>query len=178
MAKFPLEIWDGTTSTRPDLTAVQHPAHGDWIIILSELRATQRYLLSLAGNVETMPNLGKSIKSVEELIDELKTRVTQITPPDELHQEVAGLRRQLEEIDIRASHGRLKRATKKILLHTRLSEEVYKKLEAMVLHEVEIIKCSTRNQLADFSREMLKNQEMFQKQIRELQNTLLDSDID
>ncbi len=178
MAKFPLEIWDGTTSMRRDLTTVQHPSHGDWITILGELRATQRYLLGLAGNMEVMPNLGKSIKNVEELIDGLKTRITQITPPDELHQEVAEMRHQLEEVDIRPSHGRLKRAIKKILLHTRLSEEVYRKLEAMVLHEVEIIKCSTRNQLADFSREMLKNQEIFQKQIRELQNTLLDSDID
>ena len=178
MAVFPKRVWNGCTNARPDLSVVQRPTHGDWLSMVAELQATQEYILSLSGNMDIMPNVGETIKDVDTKIKVLDRELARLSPPADLNREVAEMREELLEMDIRREHARLKRGVKRLFLRTQVLEKGYKDLKAEVQHQLQVLTNSVRNQFNRVAQGMTVRQDELQEQIRELQDVLDSPDID
>lgn len=178
MALFPEKIWDGTTTSRPDLTTVQPPTYSDWLTLLAELRATQSYVLNLTENIGVMPNIGQSIKCAEAKIDKLLVFIKHLSPPADLCAEVEQMRQRLSEVDVRVEHNRLKNGVKRLFLRTKALESAHRELAKVVNQSLAVLTNSTRNQVATFVREMTAKQSVLQEQIMELQDVLERPDLD
>lgn len=177
MAHFPKEIWDGRTPTRPDLDSVRPPDHLDWVVLLGELQGMQRYILNLAGNMESMPHLDGAIKEAEAKLNGLLEELQRLAPPVDLHALVADLQRELEEVDVRVEHERLKNGVKKLFLRTRYLERAYKELKEGVYHQLEVLANSFRNQLVEADRRNETRYQAMRADIAELQDILQNPDL-
>ena len=178
MAHFPNSIWDGRTATRIDLDAVRPPDHQDWIVLLDELQAVQGYILSLAGNMASMPNLNGEIKEADERLTKLLSELQRLAPPADLHKIVADMQRTVEEIDVRVEHERLKSGVKQLFLRMRHVERTYKDMKREVFHELEVMKNSFRNQLAEANRKSESRFQALKADIAELQDILQNPNLD
>ena len=177
MPQFPKSIWDGRSPTRKDLDAVYPPDHTDWIALLSELQSMQGYILSLAGNMASMPDLPKEITEADAKLTKLLKELARLAPPADLHALVAELQRQMEKIDVREEHERLKTGVKKLFLRTRHLERAYKELKEVVYHQLEVLANSFRNQLAEMERKNTERFKAMQHDVAELQDILQTPDL-
>lgn len=177
MPNFPESIWDGRTATRTDLDAVRPPDHTDWVMLLGELQSMQGYILSLSGNMEAMPDLNKEITAAKAKLSVLLEELERLAPPADLHGLVADLQRELEEVDVRVEHERLKNGVKKLFLRTRFLEKAYKDLKENVFYQLEVLANSTRNQLSDLDRRNEARYKAMREDIAELQDILQNPDI-
>ena len=177
MPKFPKSIWDGRTATRIDLDAVRPPDHNDWVVLLGEIQSMQGYILSLAGNMEAMPDLNKEIMEAETKLNVLLEELARLAPPADLHGLVADLQRELTEVDVRVEHERLKNGVKKLFLRTRFLEKAYKDLKETVYYQLEVLANSTRNQMADLERKNETRHQALREDIAELQDILQNPDL-
>jgi len=177
MPHFPKSIWDGRTATRNDLDAVRPPDHTDWVVLLGELRSMQGYILSLAGNMEAMPDLNKEITEAKTKLNVLLAELERLAPPADLHGLVADLQRELEDVDVRVEHERLKSGVKKLFLRTRFLEKAYKDLKETVYYQLEVLANSTRNQIADLERKNEARHQAVRNDIAELQDILQNPDL-
>lgn len=178
MAVFPQKVWDGRTRIRPDLSVVQPPTHGDWLAMLAELQAVQEYILNLSGSTDAMPNIGEAIKDVNTRIKDLDKELDRLSPPADLNQEVAQMRKELLEMDVRKEHARLKNGVKKLFLRTQVLEKGYKDFKAEVQHQLQVLTNSVRNQFAKVAQGITTRQDELQEQIRELQDVLERPDLE
>jgi uncharacterized phage infection (PIP) family protein YhgE len=178
MAKFPNEIWTGLTRTRHDLDSTTPPDHSDWMALLGEIQAMQRYILNLSGSMEAMPNITESIKETEEKIQDLLGKLKRLAPPVDLQAELVGLQRRVVEIDVREDHDRLRSGFKKLFLRTRNMEKAYKDLKEDVYYQLEVLTNSVRNQLQKLRQDMETRHESLQEQIKELQDVLVNPELD
>lgn len=177
MSNFPKSIWDGRTATRTDLDAVRPPDHTDWVALIGELQAMQGYILSLAGNMESMPDLNGIIKEADDKLSILLAELERLAPPADLHGLVADLQREVEEVDVRKEHERLKSGVKKLFLRMRYMERAYKELKEGVYHQLEILANSFRNQLAAAERKHEERYLAMRNDIAELQDILQTPDL-
>jgi uncharacterized phage infection (PIP) family protein YhgE len=178
MTKFPKAIWDGKSASRKDLDTVKGPDHKDWMAMLAELQAMQRYILNLSGSLEAMPNVSEAITEAKLKVDGLLNELNRLAPPADLTQEVSDLRRQLEEIDVREEHGRLKNGVKKLFLRLRAMEKAYKDLRENVYYQLEVLTNSTRNQISELQRALEARYGNLEEQVRELQDVLANPELD
>ena len=177
MPHFPKSIWDGRTATRKNLDAVCPPDHADWVMLLGEFQSMQGYILNLAGNMESMPDLNKSIMEAEDRLRMLLNELKRLAPPADLRGLVANLQRQVEEIDVRVEHERLKNGVKKLFLRTRHLERAYKELKEVVYHQLEVLANSFRNQLIDVERKYEARYQAMRQDVAELQDILQTPDL-
>jgi DNA repair ATPase RecN len=99
MSNFPEKIWDGCSPSRSNLTDVQPPGYNDWCTIIAELQATQRYLLNLVDNLETMPNLNRAIKDGENSIASCLIKIKKLTPPPELKKDIEETKKRVDKLE-------------------------------------------------------------------------------
>lgn len=178
MAKFPKVIWDGKSASRKDLDVVKGPDHKDWMALIGEVQAMQRYILNLSGSLEAMPNVAEAITDAKGKVDGLLNELKRLAPPADLTKEVSELRRQLEEIDVREEHGRLKQGVKKLFLRLRAMEKAYKDLRKDVYYQLEVLTNSTRNQVNELRRAMEARHKNLEEQVKELQDVLANPELD
>jgi len=178
MPAFPKEIWDGTTPRRPSLDTVNAPDQSDWLALIGELQATQRYILNLSGSLEVMPNFNELFKEAETRINGLLSELKQLTPPTNLPAEVAALRHELKENDIRVEHERLKNGVKKLFLRSRAFESAFKALKKDVYHQLDVLSHSNRNQFTEIRKTIQERVDKLQFQINELQDVLETPELD
>jgi len=178
MASFPEKVWDGITAARPDLRVTQPPTYGDWLAMLAELQAIQRYILSLSDNMATMPNIKETIEDMVLRIEDLNKELSELDPPADLHKEMAEVRKELDDLDIRHEHTQLKNGVKRLFLRTKVLETSYKDFKAEVQRQLQILTNNVHNQFTKVARSMVKRQDELQEQIRELQDVLERPDLD
>ena len=99
MSNFPEKVWDGCSSSRPNLMDTCAPGHNDWCAIVTELQATQRYLLDLADNLKTMPNLRKAIKNGEDNVASFLTKVEKMALPIEFERDITEIRKRVDGLE-------------------------------------------------------------------------------
>jgi len=172
MAKFPREVWDGTTPRRLSLDAVTAPDHSDWMALTRELQATQRYILNLSGSLEAMPNFDKLFKEAAARINSLFSELELLTPPADLQGDIAAMQQKLENLDTRTEHERLKNGVKKLFLRSRAFEAAFKTLKKDVYHQLSVLTHSYRNQFTKLEESTRERTDKLQLQIAELQDVL------
>ncbi|MHA1287051.1 MAG: hypothetical protein ACTSPB_06550 [Candidatus Thorarchaeota archaeon] len=178
MASFPKAVWDGLSTSRKNLDDVKSPDYKDWLAMLDELQAMQSYILNLTGSLESMPNLAEDLSKAQIKVDKFVEELGRLSPPADLYKEVTKLRRQLEEIDTRQEHERLKNGVRKLFLRTRHLEKAYKELKKDMLYQIEVLMNSVRNQFQQLQRKVKEQHKVLQSQISELQDVLQNPELD
>lgn len=177
MASFPNSVWNGTTAGRPDLNTVTPPDHRDWVALVREVQAVQKYVLSLTSNIEVMPDLAEDLQRSSQQLDKLAKGLEKLQLPDDLHSEMTQLREAVTELDFREDHDRLRRGLNKLFLRTRTLEKAYKDLREELHHELKVFMNELRNQVSAGVRETNEKYRVLREQIKELQDVLQEPDL-
>lgn len=93
-----MNIWSGTSATRPDMLIRKAPDGEDWREITRELQATQEFLRNLADNVDIMPNFAKDIEVKEKKLDSLQDAIGKLTAPKDVKICITKLEDELHEL--------------------------------------------------------------------------------
>lgn len=92
-----MQVWDGTSATRPDPTSGKSPDGQDWKQITKELQAVQKFAASLASNVDAMPDLVGDIEQKQRILDSLQREVDLLTAPEDVVLKIEALDAKFEE---------------------------------------------------------------------------------
>ncbi len=144
MNVFPLQIFDGLHTNRPDCQTVSPPEVSDYWVIVRELAAVQTYVKHLAQNVEIMPGLKDELDGAMIKVRVVQAEIERLVPPEELAKRVKTLEAKLVELDNRKDVANLRS-------------------EIMSLHDT-----ITTNQLQG-----LRLQESFAKDVKGFQNRMM-----
>ena len=79
-----MDIWNGTSSTRPDPLVRKSPDGEDWKTIVKELQATQKFLMNLVGNASSMPDLITEIEALHKQILMLQISAAKLIVPEDV----------------------------------------------------------------------------------------------
>lgn len=93
-----MEVWNGASPTRPDPLVRKGPDGVDWKTITAELQATQRFLVNLAVNAEEMPDLIEEIESKQKQLSDIGSRLSKLTPPDDVIERVDSMEEAMAEL--------------------------------------------------------------------------------
>ena len=142
-SEFPLQIFNGLHTQRPDSSTVSPPDSLDYWILVRELSAVQKYVLNLAQNINIMPDLEGELKAAQVQVEALQDKIKLLTPPRKLTELVSQLADKLLELDTRKDVSALRS-------------------EIMSLHDTIVV-----NQIQG-----LKLQESFAKDVKGFQNRI------
>jgi len=177
MPSFPHKVWDGLTTTRSSLDSVQPPGYRDWLALLSELQATQEFVLKLAKNVEVLPDLDGQLASAKTRLDKLRETAEHLAVPEDLRAEVQALAARVDKTDVKESHEALRRGVKMLLTRLKAIEAGHRELKKDIYYQLKVFANQMRNQLAEIVTEQEKQGSRLQGQINELQALLKDPDL-
>jgi hypothetical protein len=104
-----MEIWDGLTPRRPDLSTTRATSHEDFLVIVNKIQELQAYALNLASNLQVMPNLEGALKAAKERINEVQDFIDSITLPEDVKDRLDAIEQNIEDIDQRTLTLQLKR---------------------------------------------------------------------
>lgn len=100
-----MDIWNGTSVTRPDPLVRKKPDGEDWKTIIEELQATQKFITSLAVNMDTMPNLLEDIKAYQKQLQSMQVAINQLTVPEDIKIQVIELSAEMKKLHSVYSHA-------------------------------------------------------------------------
>lgn len=100
-----MNIWDGLSLTRQDVTVRKAPDGEDWKTITKEVQAVQEFLISLASNAENMPNLVEDIKTKQKDLKELQDAITKLKTPEDLMKRLEEIENRMVDLSNIYSHA-------------------------------------------------------------------------
>jgi len=104
-----MEIWNGLTPRRPDLSTTRVTSHEDYLVIVKQIQELQEYGLNLANNMQVMPNLEDTLQDAKKQIDEIQLLAASVSLPEDVKDRLGSLEQQLVAIDQRAINLQLRR---------------------------------------------------------------------
>lgn len=93
-----MKVWDGTSPSRADPLVRKSPDGSDWKTITAEVQSTQRFIENLALNAEDMPDLMAEIKSKQKQLSAIGSKLSELTPPDDVIKRVDAVEEVMEEL--------------------------------------------------------------------------------
>jgi len=147
MSSFPNKIWDGCTQTRPDLDTTSAPDYTDWVAIVHEIQAMEEYILSLAGNIEVMPDLRKKTEAASLCVTHLISQIGKVKPPENLIKRLKVLEAKIADM---ASKGEIDKNHRKVAA---LQKQVFglhreiRQSDTAVRDEMDSFKNEVRNKI-------------------------------
>ncbi len=106
---FPETIFNGTHPQRKDLGTITSADYFDYLILAREIGAVQKYVKDLAQNIGVMPDLSNQLDRAQQKIDAVKLRLSELTPPEDLKQQLVDLEVRVKEVDTHDQVASLRR---------------------------------------------------------------------
>lgn len=104
-----IDIWNGTTPTRKNLSDIKNPDHEDYIRVVIEMQKIQTVLLTLIKNLALIPNLQGEFNAAMEKIEVVRQKIVALTPPQDLKNTLESIEKTLLEQDKRKDIATLRR---------------------------------------------------------------------
>jgi len=178
MAEFPKKVWNGTTPTRPDLTASRNPDAADWRAITAEIQAVQKFLLVLAANIDTLPNLPETLTEVDDKLTALAAKANALSVPADVVAEVNTLKDHVAKYDTRQQHADLRASVKRMFMRLKQLDKSFKEFRTASTRAAESFENQVRNQLVRIERQATQRIKALEAQVKELQEFIEAPEID
>jgi hypothetical protein len=96
-----MNIWNGTTPSRSNLSDVRAPDYFDYLQLVVEIQKLQAFVRDLAQNVQIMPDLETELQRAYDSIESVRSIIEQLTPPEDLQVDIENLDVKINEADTR-----------------------------------------------------------------------------
>jgi hypothetical protein len=159
-----MEIWNGTHGNRKTLTQATAPRHDDYVAIVGQIANIQKFMNSMSGNAEVMPDIKGQVLAAQAKLEEVKALISDITPPADLVIKVDAISQRLDEIDVRQ---RLDGVDKIIEANTKSVgsvESAMDSLEELLTRKMAALENKTRNDLAAYKTEVTDKMAALEKE--------------
>jgi hypothetical protein len=145
-----MKVWDGTTPNRQRLSQATAPRHEDYLVIVQQIQGIQKFLNSMTGDMEVMPDLKGQIAAAQENLEKVTTLISNITPPSDLKEELTALAARVNDVDVRE---RLEEVSKAADVNSRSICEVQVNMDSatkMVQDKMTALENRMRNDLSSY----------------------------
>lgn len=93
---FPERIWDGTHTSRPELTTDKGVDTADYAALVTEIKTTQESLKEVLDSIDLLPTFELRVKSFTAKIQNIEKEIDSKEIPEDLALEVAEIRKTLQ----------------------------------------------------------------------------------
>jgi hypothetical protein len=104
-----MEVWNGLTPRRPDLSTTRATSHEDYLVIVQQIQGLQEFTLNLSNNLQLMPDLTGYLKEAKFKINNIQDLIDKISLPQDVKDRLEALEQLINEIDQRATITQLRR---------------------------------------------------------------------
>ncbi len=104
-----MEVWNGLTPRRPDLSTTRAASHEDYLVIVQQIQGLQEFTLNLSNNIQIMPDLSGYLKEAKSKISEIQGLIEKISLPQDVKDRLEVVEQFIGEIDQRAAIIQLRR---------------------------------------------------------------------
>jgi hypothetical protein len=94
-----IEVWDGRTPSRHDLSDVKNPDHRDYLTLVTQIQQLQVALNSASGNLALLPSVHDLFLDIERRIEEFKQQISSLLLPEDIQNRLDGIENQLVKQD-------------------------------------------------------------------------------
>jgi len=163
MAK--IEVWDGKSPSRHDLSNVKNPDHQDYLTLVAKVQQLQVALNNASGNLALLPSVHELFLEVERRIEDFKQQIAELTLPTDLQERIFEIEKQLVKQDTRKETNVLRRDLEAVRSQMDKNQLHVLELQGSFSTEVTAFQSKVWNTLKTLDREIRERLEAVEKRL-------------
>jgi hypothetical protein len=104
-----MEVWNGLTPKRKDLSTARAAVHEDYVVIVQQIQGLQEFVIALSNNIQVMPDLAGALSDAKSKVAKIQDLIDSVTLPQEVMDRVEALEQLIKDVDQRSAVIQLRR---------------------------------------------------------------------